>query len=112
MYFDNLKSADTRELMAAAFETLLFFPGIDFERWKLVLLREYTEEVVAALGTDPEDVTEALDELWHNTDYRDESTDITKKYCDWAALLSNKSMVDYYYKLVAEANAARDKGRH
>lgn len=107
MYFSDTSSAAIRELMAAAFETLLFFPGIDYERWKDVLLLEYTEEVIDALGDEADEVNEALLELWHDVAYADESTGIEKKYCDWAALLKNKSMVDYYYKLVEESNAAR-----
>lgn len=107
MYFSDTSSSAMRELMAAAFETILFFPGIDYERWKKVLLLEYTEEVIDALGDEAEEVQEALDELWHEVVYADESTGIEKKYCDWAALLKNQAMVDYYYKLVEESNAAR-----
>lgn len=107
MYFSDTTSAAIRELMAAAFETILFFPGIDYERWVKVLLLEYTEEVVDALGDEPDEVHEALYELWHDVVYADESTSIEKKYCDWAALLKNQAMVEYYYKLVEESNAAR-----
>ena len=94
---------DDRELRAAAFETILFFPGLTFETWQKILLLEYTSEVVEALGSNPEDVCEGLTELWENV-YEDECTGIAKKYSEWAALLKNQAMVDYYRKLVEEAN--------
>lgn len=94
---------DDRELRAAAFETLLFFPGQTFETWKKILLLEYTSEVVEALGSNPEDVEEGLVNLWES-EYEDECTGIAKKFCDWAALLKNQAMADYYRKLVDEAN--------
>lgn len=94
---------DYRELMAAAFETLLFFPGQTFESWKKILLLEYTSEVVEALGSNHEDVEEGLAKLW-DTVYEDECTGISKKYHEWAALLKNQAMADYYKKLVEEAN--------
>ncbi len=94
---------DDRELRAAAFETLLFFPGQTFDTWQKILLLEYTSEVVDVLGSNPEDVQEGLAELW-DSEYEDECTGITKKYCEWAVLLKNQAMVDYYRKLVDEAN--------
>lgn len=94
---------DDRELRAAAFETLLFFPGQTFESWQKIILLEYTSEVVEVLGSNPEDVKEGLADLWES-EYEDESTGITKKYCEWAVLLKNQAMVDYYRKLVADAN--------
>lgn len=94
---------DDRELRAAAFETILFFPGQTFETWQKILLLEYTSEVVEALGSNPEDVKEGLSELWESV-YEDECTGIAKKYCEWAALLKDQAMVDFYKKLVEEAN--------
>lgn len=94
---------DSRELKAAAFETLLFFPGQTFESWKKILILEYTSEVVGALGSNPEDVDEGLTLLWESV-YEDDCTGIAKKYCEWAALLKNQAMADYYKKLVDEAN--------
>lgn len=101
---------DDRELRAAAFETILFFPGQTFESWKKILLLEYTSEVVEALGSNPEDVQDGLAELWESV-YEDESTGIAKKYCEWAVLLKNQSMVDYYRKLVEEANPFPERPR-
>lgn len=94
---------DDRELRAAAFETLLFFPGQTFESWKKILLLEYTSEVVEALGSNHEDVEEGLVQLWESV-YEDECTGIAKKYSEWADLLKNQAMADYYKKLVEEAN--------
>lgn len=94
---------DDRELRAAAFETILFFPGQTFDSWKKILLLEYTSELVDALGSNPEDVHEGLAELWDSI-YEDECTGIAKKYSEWAALIKNQAMADYYKKLVEEAN--------
>lgn len=94
---------DERELKAAAFETLLFFPGQTYDSWKKILLLEYTSEVVDVLGTNPEDVEEGLKELWENV-YEDECTGIAKSYREWASLLKNQAMADYYRKLVNDTN--------
>lgn len=98
-----LNTPEIKELKAAAFETILFFPGLDFQQWCQVLLKEYTEEVVDALGDDAQQVMNDLTELWTSS-YTDPTTEICKKYCEWATILKNKEMIGNYYKLVEEAN--------
>lgn len=102
-----LNSHEWNELKAAAFETLLHNPGCDMQKWLMVLLREYTEEIVAALGSDPEEVIEELSSWWNNEQYIDENTGIAKTYGQWAKILSTGDATLRYRELVKEANRAR-----
>lgn len=107
-----MEDFDTRELKAAAFETLMFFPGCDLDTWMQVLLKEYTEEVVAVLGTDPAEVTAELREWWADMVYTDEITEISRTYSQWAQVFSTQKGVDFYRTLVEEAVKAKEKNEH
>lgn len=98
---------EVNEFRAAAFEVLLHNPGCDLNSWMNILLREYTEEVVAVLGSDPEEVIDELNYLWNDERYVDENTGIAKTYRQWSKLLSSKDAVDHYRQLVKEANKAK-----
>lgn len=104
-----MEDFDVRELKAAAFETLMFFPGCDLDTWIQILLKEYTEEVVAVLGTDPEEVTAELREWWTDMVYTDEITEISRTYTQWAQVFSSQKGVDFYRTLVEEAVKAKEQ---
>ena len=104
-----MEDFDIRELKAAAFETLTFFPGCDIDSWMQVLLKEYTEEVVAVLGSDPAEVTAELRDWWTNMVYTDEITEISRTYSQWAKVFATQNGVDFYRSLVDEAVKAKEK---
>lgn len=103
-----MEDFDIRELKAAAFETLMFFPGCDLDSWMQVLLKEYTEEVVAVLGSDPAEVTAELRDWWTNMVYTDEITEISRTYAQWAKVFSTQKGVEFYRSLVDEAVKAKE----
>lgn len=103
-----MEDFDIRELKAAAFETLMFFPGCDLDSWMQVLLKEYTEEVVAVLGSDPEEVTAELRDWWTNMVYTDEITEISRTYAQWAKVFATQKGVEFYRSLVEEAVKAKE----
>lgn len=106
------ESYEIRELKAAAFETLMFFPGCGREAWLTVLLREYTEEVCAALGSDSQEVVDELNQWWEHMTYCDEITGICRKYHQWAQVFRDQKAVDFYRTLVAEAVKEKEKHEH
>lgn len=60
------------------------------------MIEQYPDEVVDALGSNPNEVFADLSDLWE-TDYLDPKTGIEKKLCEWALVFANEQSIDIYY---------------
>lgn len=98
------------ELRKVAFEYLLTNPGCEFGDWQQGLIDDYPEEVVDALGNNPEDVNAALADLWED-DYEDPKTGTWRKFGEWAMAFANEYAVQLYYDLADTCAELKKIGR-
>ena len=88
-----------KELEAAAFEALLLNPGLDRGDWVQILVEQYSTEVVDAYGNNPLVVFPALEDLW-DEQYYDENSQQERAFSEWARAFSNEESVEMYYGLL------------
>ena len=90
-----------RELEAAAFEALLLNPGVDRGDWVTILVGQYSAEVVDAYGNNPLVVFPALEDLW-DEQYYDENSQQERAFFEWARAFSTEESVEMYYGLIGQ----------
>ena len=71
----------TDELKRAAFEAIYKDGCHDCGDWIDTLVNCYSEEVMDALGNNPNEVYAELEDIWENVDYEDPRTIIRKSKC-------------------------------
>ena len=84
------------DLKDAAWDVLHEHPGIDCRRWMELLIREFPTEVIDALGTDPEEINEQLNQWWVAMRYLDDVTGLHYTYREWSEVfVTDQSVADY-----------------
>ena len=97
----TLQDEAQRELEDAAFEALLLNPGLDRGDWVQILVEQYSAEVVDAYGNNPLVVFPALEDLWEEQ-YYDENSQQERAFFEWARAFSTEESVEMYYGLIGQ----------
>lgn len=96
-YRDELMDA----LKDAAFQVLIDNPGSDLCDWRKTLIEEYGPEVTDALGNNPPEVFEMLDDIW-GSPYLDKCSGLEYDFNEWAEAFATDASVRMYYDLAAK----------
>ncbi len=84
------------DLKDAAWDVLHEHPGADCRRWMECLIREYPNEIIDALGTEPEEINEQLNQWWVAMRYLDDVTGLHYTYREWSEVfVTAQSITDY-----------------
>lgn len=88
------------ELKRAAFNAI-YKDGCDnCGDWIDTLVNCYSEEVVDALGNNPNEVYAELEDIWETMDYEDPRTGICLTYQNWAEYFTGEFAHTIYNKLI------------
>ena len=90
----------TDELKRAAFEAIYKDGCHDCGDWIDTLVNCYSEEVMDALGNNPNEVYAELEDIWENVDYEDPRTGICLTYQNWAEYFAGELAHTIYDELV------------
>ena len=96
--WDNIPFTD--ELKRAAFEAIYKDGCHDCGDWIDTLVNCYSEEVMDALGNNPNEVYAELEDIWENVDYEDPRTGICLTYQNWAEYFAGEFAHTIYDELV------------
>lgn len=90
----------TDELKRAAFEAIYKDGCDDYGDWIDTLVNCYSEEVMDALGNNPNEVYAELEDIWETVDYEDPRTGICLTYQNWAEYFAGEFAHTIYDELV------------
>lgn len=90
----------TDELKRAAFEAIYKDGCDDCGDWIDTLVNCYSEEVMDALGNNPNEVYAELEDIWETVDYEDPRTGICLTYQNWAEYFAGEFTHTIYDELV------------
>lgn len=87
-------------LKKIAFDTLWRYGSKDCGDWINDLLACCPEEVVDALGNNPNEVYAELEDMWETVDYEDPRTGICLTYKNWAEYFAGEFAYTIYDELI------------